>query len=51
MAAFNTILLSAPPLCLAFFEKDLQESAIIHHPESYIELRNGLYFTRKTFAR
>lgn len=51
MAAFNTILLSAPPLSLAFFEKDLQESAIIHHPESYIELRNGLYFTRKTFAR
>ena len=30
MAAFNTLLLSLPPLSLAFFEKDLTEAAILH---------------------
>lgn len=35
MAGFNTILVSAPPLCLALFEKDLREDVIFQYPEVY----------------
>eukprot|EP01127_Copromyxa_protea_P005386 TRINITY_DN15324_c0_g1_i1.p1 TRINITY_DN15324_c0_g1~~TRINITY_DN15324_c0_g1_i1.p1 ORF type:complete len:1142 (-),score=178.20 TRINITY_DN15324_c0_g1_i1:43-3468(-) len=51
MAGFNTVLLSAPPLALAFFEKDLEEDVIFRYPEVYRELRDGLYFTPQSFAR
>jgi phospholipid-transporting ATPase len=51
MAAYNVALLSLPPLALAFWEKDLTEEQIGHFPESYRELRAGLYFTGSTMAR
>eukprot|EP01126_Amoeba_proteus_P062321 TRINITY_DN8456_c0_g1_i16.p1 TRINITY_DN8456_c0_g1~~TRINITY_DN8456_c0_g1_i16.p1 ORF type:complete len:587 (-),score=124.71 TRINITY_DN8456_c0_g1_i16:61-1821(-) len=51
MAGFNTVLVSAPPLVLAMFEKDLTENTILQYPEAYKELRDGLYFTPRTFLR
>jgi len=51
MAGFNTVLVSAPPLCLAFFEKDLKEEVILKNPDAFPELKNGLYLTKNTFAR
>jgi len=51
MALYNTLILSLPPLALAFWEKDLTEEQIGHHPEVYRELRGGLYFTARSFMR
>uniref|UniRef100_A0A6B2KWZ0 Phospholipid-transporting ATPase n=1 Tax=Arcella intermedia TaxID=1963864 RepID=A0A6B2KWZ0_9EUKA len=51
MAAYNTVICSLPPLSLAFFEKDLLEEYIMKYPQTYRELRRGLYFTKTTFAR
>eukprot|EP01125_Pyxidicula_operculata_P011525 TRINITY_DN3773_c0_g2_i1.p1 TRINITY_DN3773_c0_g2~~TRINITY_DN3773_c0_g2_i1.p1 ORF type:complete len:1031 (+),score=208.03 TRINITY_DN3773_c0_g2_i1:106-3198(+) len=49
MTGFNTIILLLPPLSLAIFEKDLNESDIKRYPESYRELRKGMYLNKKTF--
>jgi len=51
MAGFNTILISAPPLALALFEKDLREDVLFQYPEAYPELKKGLYLTPYTFSR
>jgi len=51
MAGFNTLLVSAPPLSLALFEKDLREDLIFKYPEVYPELKKGIYLTKNSFAR
>jgi len=51
MAGFNTVLVSAPPLVLALFEKDLREHIILQHPDAFPELKRGLYLTKKSFSR
>jgi hypothetical protein len=47
MAGFNTILLSAPPLALAIFEKDLEEDVIFQvslHPPFFLFPLNSTLF-------
>uniref|UniRef100_A0A6B2KWI1 Phospholipid-transporting ATPase n=1 Tax=Arcella intermedia TaxID=1963864 RepID=A0A6B2KWI1_9EUKA len=51
MSAYNVAILSLPPLSLAIFEKDIKEEVIFKFPETYRELRGGLYFTSFTFGR
>eukprot|EP01128_Nolandella_sp_AFSM9_P004739 TRINITY_DN2183_c0_g1_i3.p1 TRINITY_DN2183_c0_g1~~TRINITY_DN2183_c0_g1_i3.p1 ORF type:complete len:1098 (+),score=280.47 TRINITY_DN2183_c0_g1_i3:18-3311(+) len=51
MTLYNVLVLSLPPLALAFFEKDLTEEKIGHYPEVYRELTRGLYFTTFTIVR
>jgi phospholipid-transporting ATPase len=44
--AFNVVFTSFPPLMYAIFEKDLEDKDIDAHPELYIEVREGLFWSR-----
>lgn len=48
--AFNVVFTSFPPLLYAIYERDLEDKDIEAHPELYIEVRNGLYWSKMKIA-
>jgi phospholipid-transporting ATPase len=48
--AFNVVFTSFPPLLYAIYERDLEDKDIDAHPELYIEVRNGLFWSEWKIA-
>jgi len=51
MSWYNQLINGLPPIAMSLFEKDLREDVLLKNPQVYRELRDGMYFTWKSFGR